>query len=154
PICLAEDELEQWEELTERLFRAGFAEQDQGAEAELSSEVLALLVKRRTVLEAATAKVPELRMILQRQGPADVRHPLVYCSDKRPEQLQTVNQELLSLGLFVRQLTSEETCDRRRTAQILDDFGNGDYQVITCKRVLDEGVDIPQVRQAFLLASS
>jgi len=154
PVNLALDELEQWEELTERLGRAGFTGQDRGTDEQMSSDILALLVKRRAVLEAAAAKIGELRSILERQGPADVRHTLVYCSDKRPEQLQAVNQELLSLGLFVRQLTAEETSDRQRTAQILDDFGEGDYQVITCKRVLDEGVDIPQVRQAFLLASS
>jgi superfamily II DNA or RNA helicase len=116
--------------------------------------VLALLVKRRAVLEAAAAKVVMLREILDSQGVDDVRHTLVYCSDKRPEQLLAVNRELLELGLFVRQLTADESSDRRRTAQILEDFGRGDYQVITCKRVLDEGVDIPQVRQAFLLASS
>ena len=95
-----------------------------------------------------------LRELLEQEGVDEVRHTLVYCSDKRPEQLIAVNRELLDLGLFVRQLTAEETADRRRTADILQDFGRGEYQVITCKRVLDEGVDLPQVRQAFLLASS
>lgn len=154
PVPLAEDELEQWEELTEKLVRAGFAGRDEGTDGSLSPKVLALLVKRRAVLEAAAAKVEMLRELLERQGADEVRHTLVYCSDKRPEQLVAVNRELLDLGLFVRQLTAEETIDRRRTAEILQDFGRGDYQVITCKRVLDEGVDLPQVRQAFLLASS
>jgi superfamily II DNA or RNA helicase len=65
-----------------------------------------------------------------------------------------VNQRLLESGVFVRQLTEEETGSRATTRQILDDFAKGHYQVVTCKRVLDEGVDIPQVTQAFLLASS
>jgi superfamily II DNA or RNA helicase len=154
PVPLAADEMEQWEELTQKLIRVGFIGHDEGLDGNLSPEVLALLVKRRAVLEAAAAKVGMLRELLENEGTDEVRHTLVYCSDKRPEQLLAVNRELLDLGLFVRQLTAAETADRRRTADILQDFGRGDYQVITCKRVLDEGVDLPQVRQAFLLASS
>ena len=144
----------QWDELTDKLVRAGFVGRDEGLDGSLSPEVLALLVKRRAVLEAAAAKVGMLRELLEDEGTDKVRHTLVYCSDKRPEQLLAVNRELLDMGLFVRQLTAAETADRRRTADILQDFGRGDYQVITCKRVLDEGVDLPQVRRAFLLASS
>lgn len=154
PVELAEDELMAWDELTARLIRAGFMSRDEGIDEIVSPEVLALLVKRRAVLEAAAAKVSMLREILEVEGPDNVRHTLVYCSDKRPEQLLAVNRELVDLGLFVRQLTAEESGDRRKTAEILADFARGDYQVLTCKRVLDEGVDIPQVRQAFLLASS
>jgi superfamily II DNA or RNA helicase len=154
PVELAEDELESWEELTRRLIRAGFVGKDEGGDEVLAPEVLALLVKRRAVLEAAASKVDELCSLLEAEGTDHVRHTLVYCSDKRPEQLRAVNRRLLDLGLFVRQLTAEESGDRRRTAAILDDFARSDYQVLTCKRVLDEGVDIPQVRKAFLLASS
>jgi superfamily II DNA or RNA helicase len=154
-VELSNDELEQWEELTEKLIRAGFKLHDDGTgDAYMSPEVLSLLVKRRAVLETATAKVPVLLQLLAEQGIDSVRHTLVYCSDKQPEQLVGVNRELVDAGFFVRQLTVEETADRERIRQILDDFARGDYQVITCKRVLDEGVDMPQVRQAFLLASS
>jgi superfamily II DNA or RNA helicase len=154
PVALAAHEMSQWNELTEKLVRAGFVGQDDGLDEALSPEVLALLVKRRAVIEAAAAKVDKLRELVEEAGVDHVRHTLVYCSDKCPEQLIAVNRTLLDLGLFVRQLTAEETSNRRLTADILQDFGRGDYQVITCKRVLDEGVDLPQVRQAFLLASS
>jgi superfamily II DNA or RNA helicase len=154
PVPFAAHEMAQWDELTEKLVRAGFVGHDEGLDGNLSPQALVLLVKRRAVLEAAAAKVDMLRELLEDEGIDKVRHTLVYCSDKRPEQLHAVNRELLDLGLFVRQLTAAETADRGRTADILQDFGRGDYQVITCKRVLDEGVDLPQVRQAFLLASS
>ena len=153
-VDLADDELAEWDELTAKLIRAGFMTRDEGIDEVLSTEVLALLVKRRAVLEAAAAKVVMVRELLEGQGVDHVAHTLVYCSDKRPEQLRAVNRELLDAGLFVRQLTAEESGDRRKTEAILEDFARGDYQVLTCKRVLDEGVDIPQVRQAFLLASS
>jgi superfamily II DNA or RNA helicase len=155
PVELASDEEQQWDELTEKLIRAGFKGSDDGsAQRPLSPHVLALLVKRRSVLEGAAAKVPALVAQMKDVGLDDVRHTLVYCSDKKPEQLIAVNRALIGEGMFVRQITSEETVDRRRMAEILADFARGDYQVITCKRVLDEGVDLPQVRTAYLLASS
>jgi superfamily II DNA or RNA helicase len=155
PVDLASDEKQQWDELTEKLIRAGFRGSDDGtSEVPLSPQVLALLVKRRSVLEGAAAKVPALVTQMKYTGLDDVRHTLVYCSDKRPEQLIAVNRTLMDEGIFVRQITAEETVDRRRLAEILGDFARGDYQVITCKRVLDEGVDLPQVRTAYLLASS
>jgi superfamily II DNA or RNA helicase len=153
-VELDANELAAWEDLTGRLMRLGFVGRDEGTDEVLSHDILALLVKRRAVLEAAASKITMLRLLLEEEGVDHIEHTLVYCSDKRPEQLVAVNQELLDLGVFVRQLTAAETTDRRKTNEILTDFGNGDYQVITCKRVLDEGVDIPQVRQAFLLASS
>jgi superfamily II DNA or RNA helicase len=155
PVELASDEEQQWDELTEKLIRAGFKGSDDGtAQRPLSPDVLALLVKRRSVLEGAAAKVSALVAEMKDAGLDDIRHTLVYCSDKRPEQLIAVNRALMSEGMFVRQITSKETVDRRRMAEILADFARGDYQVITCKRVLDEGVDLPQVRTAYLLASS
>lgn len=154
PVQLERDEEEVWEELTAKLIRSGFRGGDDGTDGSLSPEVLALLVKRRAVLEAAVAKVTGLVSLLTADGADAVKHTLVYCSDKRPEQLVAVNRALIDAGLFVRQITAEETSDRARTQQILDDFARGDYQVLTCKRVLDEGVDLPQVRTAYLLASS
>jgi superfamily II DNA or RNA helicase len=155
PVELAFDEQQQWDELTEKLIRAGFRGSDDGAsEGSLSPDVLALLVKRRSVLEGAVAKVSALVVQMRDAAFDDVRHTLVYCSDKRPEQLIAVNRALMGEGIFVRQITAEETVDRRRMAEILEDFARGDYQVITCKRVLDEGVDLPQVCTAYLLASS
>lgn len=155
PVQLTSDEQQQWDELTEKLIRAGFKGSDgEAPQSSLSPEVLALLVKRRSVLEGAAGKVPALLAQLNNVGLESVRHTLVYCSDKRPEQLTSVNRALMDEGAFVRQITSEETVDRRQTAEILKDFAQGDYQVITCKRVLDEGVDLPEVRTAYLLASS
>ena len=155
PVELASEEQQQWDELTEKLIRVGFEGSDDGtAQRSLSPRVLALLVKRRSVLEGAAAKTSALITQMKDAGLDGVRHALVYCSDKRPEQLIAVNRALMGEGIFVRQITSEETVDRRRMAEILTDFALGDYQVITCKRVLDEGVDLPQVRTAYLLASS
>ncbi|MYF11006.1 MAG: hypothetical protein F4229_08495, partial [Gammaproteobacteria bacterium] len=51
-------------------------------------------------------------------------------------------------------VTQETTKNPKRLAQILDSFGKGAIQVLLAKKVLDEGVDIPTIREAFIVASS
>ena len=58
------------------------------------------------------------------------------------------------LGLLFHQLTYEETGHRSQVISILRQFQEGQLQALTAKRVLDEGVNIPQVQRAFILAST
>src|SRR6185437_12648718 len=127
PVQLTPGEQQQWEELTDKLVRAGFKGADDGPGlGKVSREVLTLLVKRRSVLEGAAAKVEALIAQIRATGLDEVRHTLVYCSDKRPEQLVEVNRALMGEGVFVRQVTSQETVDRRQMAEILEEFSSGD----------------------------
>jgi superfamily II DNA or RNA helicase len=113
----------------------------------------ALFVQRRAVVETASAKIPAMRSILQQQA-GHIRHTLVYTSSKNPDQLLAAKAVVAELGIVARQVTEAETGDRKKLQAILDGFGEGDYELLLAKRVLDEGVDIPQTRQAILLASS
>lgn len=113
----------------------------------------ALFVQRRAVVETAAAKIPTLRSILQPQAD-HIRHTLVYTSSKNPAQLLEAKAVVAELGIVARQVTEAETGDRKKLQAILDGFGDGDYELLLAKRVLDEGVDIPQTREAILLASS
>ena len=64
-----------------------------------------------------------------------------------------VNRILNELGIIAHELTFVETGSG--TAQdILESFASGSYQVLTCMKVLDEGLDVPQTKTAYLLASS
>ena len=56
--------------------------------------------------------------------------------------------------LLYHQLTAEETASRDKTKRIITAFQSGELQVLTAKRVLDEGVNIPQIRRAYILAST
>ncbi|MBL7131341.1 MAG: hypothetical protein ISS45_08080 [Candidatus Omnitrophica bacterium] len=56
------------------------------------------------------------------------------------------------LDIFHHKFTFEESKDERE--KILEAFKNGDYKVLTAIRCLDEGVDIPSVKTAVILASS
>ena len=51
-------------------------------------------------------------------------------------------------------VTQETTANTRLLDETLRTFTDGGYQVLLAKRVLDEGVDIPSIREAFIVASS
>ena len=56
------------------------------------------------------------------------------------------------LKMRVHRFTAEEELNERK--QIKDYFEEGLYQVITAIKCLDEGVNIPSIKTAFILASS
>lgn len=155
-VNLTDDEFEEWMSLTERLRRKGFkGDVDSSESGGISKDIEKLLFARRRVIESAENKVEMLRQILKNRSRDEVKHVLVYATDKNPNQLNSVNDMLQSdLNLIIHQLTSLETTNRARSAGILERFAKGDYNAITCKRVLDEGVDVPQVSEAFIMASN
>ena len=106
------------------------------------------------VLETASGKMDTLADLLDAEGPRTLRFALIYATDKKPEQLEQVNRLLQNRGVLFRQLTYEETKNRKETQEILSAFQNGQLRILTAKRVLDEGVNIPQIKLAFLLAST
>ncbi|MCY3826197.1 MAG: DEAD/DEAH box helicase family protein [Candidatus Dadabacteria bacterium] len=155
-VDLTNDEFSEWKSLTERLIRKGFkGDADASDSGSLPRDVETLLFARRRVIESAENKVEALRQLLKSRPRDDVKHVLVYATDKNPLQLRSVNEMLQNdLNLTIHQLTSEETANRARSSNILERFANGDYNALTCKRVLDEGVDVPQVSEAYILASN
>ena len=151
PVELTSEELDQWEALSEKI-RAQAWRQDDGSPP--SEYVAKLLRDRRAVLENATNKIGELERLLASETHDSIRHTLIYTSDKNPTQLEDVNRLLIEHGVLFRQLTADETSNRSLTSDILHDFQEGTLRVLTAKRVLDEGVNIPQVRKAYILAST
>ena len=114
----------------------------------------ALLIARRRIIETATSKLDLLRTVLERRRPRDLAHALIYASAKNPEQFDRISSLLTELEVKWAPVTQETTKNPNRLAQILDSFAKGAIQVLLAKKVLDEGVDIPTIREAFIIASS
>jgi superfamily II DNA or RNA helicase len=148
---LSATELDEWMELTEKIKREMWKGKSEGGED--SPYLQLLLQRRRLVLESAEAKLRILSELLDQES-RDLKFTLIYATDKDPNQLQRVNELLREKRIRFHELTSEETCDRKLTARIVAAFRGGDLQVLTAKRVLDEGVNIPQISKAFVLAST
>ena len=150
PVPLTTTEMDEWFELTGKIKRNAWR-----SDASKPDEYLAKLMRdRRTLLETASYKISTLASLLNEEDVDSLRHTLVYTTDKEPEQINDVNRLLRDNGIMFHQLTAEETVHRTQTKQIIKSFQEGEIQVLTAKRVLDEGINIPQICKAFILAST
>ena len=151
PVYLTENEMDEWFDLTGRIKKNAYR---LGGEGKPDDYLAKLLRDRRALLETASGKVAMLARLLDADDIPGLRHTLVYTSDKGPKQLKDVNRLLMDRRILFHQLTAEETKNREGTKRIIKSFQDGDIQVLTAKRVLDEGVNIPQICKAFILAST
>ena len=149
-IELNADEMAEWREISEKISRLAWK-----IEAGKKDEYLeSLFLMRRRILETAHAKIETLNELIEKFGPRNLEYTLIYATDKDPGQLQDVNRLLKSYGILFHQLTAEETSKPAKSKSILDSFQSGDLKVLTAKRVLDEGVNVPQIMRAYILAST
>ena len=151
PVELTADEMDEWYALTEQIGKNSWRQESENSENEY---LMKLLRNRRALLENAENKIAALEEVLTEQGFQNLRYTLIYTSDKAPEQLKAVNALLNRHSVLFHQLTHEETRDREQTRQTIQAFQEGTLRVLTAKRVLDEGVNIPEIEKAFILAST
>lgn len=149
PVYLTDSEMDEWFDLTGKIKQNAW--RDEGGKPD---DYLAKLLRdRRVLLETASDKVSTLKTLLDKED-TRLKHTLIYTSDKGRDQLDNVNRLLRDRHILFHQLTAEETVNRDQTKRIIQSFQNSEIQVLTAKRVLDEGVNIPQICKAFILAST
>ena len=164
-VSLNETELEEYLDLTAKIKRNVHA--DKHGKVVLSEYAKMLLIKRARLVSGAAEKVTVLRELIQ-----DYRHDnhmLVYCGattmhdvdyKEGTAHIEDIRQidlvaDMLGneLGMRVSKFTSEEDAAERE--RIKKDFDAGDHlQAVVAIRCLDEGVNIPSIKTAFILASS
>lgn len=150
-VELTSEEMRAWRELTDKIATQAWKLETGRTDAYLQG----LLRRRRLVLETASQKLDVLARLLEEgEDFRALRHVLIYTTDKEPRQLQGVNHLLRRRGVLFHQLTHQETQNRHDSERILSAFQNGDIHILTAKRVLDEGVNIPQIKCAYVLAST
>ena len=150
PVELTPDEMDRWSDLTTRIKANSW----RGADGKPDDYLAKLFRDRRLILETAEKKIDALRGALACENLSSLRHTLIYGSDKDPSQLEAINRLLKEQGVLFHQLTYKETTNRDQTKSIIESFQEGTFRVLTAKRVLDEGVNIPQIQKAFILAST
>jgi superfamily II DNA or RNA helicase len=149
-VPLDDAEMVEWRDLSEQIGRHAWK-----IDAGLSNDQLNfLLLKRRRVLETATSKLSTLAALLDAEDLHELRYTLIYATDKAPQQLLDINAILQARDVMFHQLTAEETGNPVLAKSILERFQTGRLQVLTAKRVLDEGVNVPQIERAYILAST
>lgn len=163
-VYLSDIELESYEELSYEMSKCLIKGKDGKYKLNKRGEILAL--KRSRVVAGAIQKLDALREAILPYK--DDHNILVYCgatrivdesdgaSDDESDirQIEAVTKILGNeLGMSVARFTSEENIEQR--ALIKEHFQKGDdLQAIVAIKCLDEGVNIPGIRTAFILAST
>ena len=143
-VELTDDEFEEYERLTERISKL----YHQVESGEINEALERLLIKRATLLNRAENKLTKLAELLTDKTDA-LHHTLFYCA---PGRIAPVLELLTNLGLRVAKFTAEESAAERQ--ELLKMFISGHLQALVAMRCLDEGVDVPSTRTAYILASS
>ncbi len=168
PVIVSLDggELEQYVELSKKIARA-IASAGNKKQKDLSESVKMLLIQRARIVAGASQKIPQLKNLMQDYR--DKNHMLVYCgattiqdadyeegmpTESETRQIDAVSKMLgKDLGMKISQFTSNENAEKREVLK--KEFADGKHQqALVAIRCLDEGVNIPSIETAFILASS
>lgn len=113
-----------------------------------------LLIERARILSRAINKLGVLKSLVENERESNFN--LFYCGDSKigdERQIDLVVKLLGSeMGMKVHPFTSRE--DKKLRKELLENFGKGKLQGLVAIRCLDEGVDVPATRTAYILASS
>lgn len=155
-VDLTEAEAYAYARLTTRIGWA-LASKEDGAD---NDTLTSLLMQRSRLIGAAANKLEALRQLMAKR--LETYHTLFYCGDGSVEeslseestrQLAAVVRMLgIELGYRVNTYTAETPLAERE--DLRRQFETGELQGLVAIRCLDEGVDIPAIQTAVILASS
>jgi len=164
-VYLTEEELDKYRELSKKIVK--HCHKDGSGRMKISETGKQLLIERARIVAGASNKLVLLRELMQAH--VHDTHMLVYCgatryfnSDNDTSEIDTDGERQIvavskmlghELGMKVTHFTSSENAAEREA--IKRQFAAADpYQAIVAIKCLDEGVNIPSISTAFILASS
>ena len=152
-VNLNAEEMELYEGLTARI--ALLMKRMEDNRLDVEEELKRLFLERSRIIASAEEKLDNLLILLKdmikqsREKEKTLSHILVYCA---PGSHKKVLRAVADLGLKCHEFVHTVSLSDRQ--KILEQFANGDIQVIVAIKCLDEGVDVPSARAAFFLAST
>lgn len=156
-VYLTDDELKKYHALTIQIGKGIYKKNGKIVVTPLAKK---LLLKRARLVAGAENKIAELKKImLEHKNDQDM---LIYCgatniepddSDEEIRQIDYITRMLnFDFDMRVVQFTSRENEEERQNR--ITDFKNRDVQALVAIKCLDEGVNIPSIQTAFILAST
>lgn len=148
---LSDDEQESWDKLTKQISRlaaqgAGFSAAQDNSNS--PSQFQMLVIKRARVAKKASAKI-SLGLDIIRAHYRKGQQWLVFLEDS--EELRLFQDALSEVGLSSMKYDGDlSTAERNLTVEHLTSRGG----IVLSMKCLDEGVDIPSISHALILASS
>jgi superfamily II DNA or RNA helicase len=164
-VHLTEDELQAYEQLSYEMSKCLIKDRNGKVKLSKYGEILAL--RRARIVAGATEKLDALREVMMPY--IHENNILVYCgaTNVYDEKVRLLDQDEYDmrqieavtrilgneLGMNVARFTSRETMEER--TMIIEQFQRGEHlQAIVAIKCLDEGVNIPGIKKAFILAST
>ena len=158
-VDLTEPEAVTYLELSEKISKLAGRSKGSDVESSDDDQLRALLSQRARLLGCAAGKIAALKDLLGNERPTPLT--LFYCGDGSTEDEETgdwmrhveqISTVLYSRGWKCSHFTSRESREERE--QLLASFRLGIIDALVAIRCLDEGIDVPACRIAYLLASS
>lgn len=137
--------------------RIGWALMNQ-EKLDFNDTVTSLLVRRSRIIASAANKLEALRQLMSKR--LQTNRTLFYCGDGAVETLNIYQRQMVAvtqllgkeLGYRVNTYTADTPIEERE--QLRRQFETGELQGLVAIRCLDEGIDIPAIQTAVILASS
>jgi len=148
-VELTPDEKDEYYALSKKIGKA-MANNDDLSDNEI---LQSLLLKRARIITTAQNKYEALKSM--KSVIIGTQYNLFYCGDRIEAEERYVEKinKLLSFEFGIKSHTFTASENKKDREYVLDAFAKGDIDAVTAIRCLDEGVDIPQLRRAFIISS-
>ena len=158
-VYLTPEELEKYQAYTLKIAQCMYKK---NGRMEITQTGKAYLLKRARLIAAASGKIDVLRELLPEYVHSDSM--LFYCGatnihgiddvdDEEIRQIDYISQMLnFEYGMHTGQFTSREDAATRKSR--IEEFQERELQALVAIKCLDEGVNVPSIKTAFILAST
>ena len=158
-VYLTDAELDKYQLYTSKIIQNIVKRKDKTIVTNLAKE---FMLKRARLVAGASEKIEKLREMAN--DFKNEKNMLIYCgatnvqgydncSDDDIRQIDYISRMLnFDFGMSTAQFTSRE--DSKERKRRLEEFQNGEIQALIAIKCLDEGVNVPAIKTAYILAST
>ena len=146
-INLTAEEAEEWKKLSSDIRREIAIHSSEEGGIRLSNRAKMMLIQRSRIAKKSAVKIGLAANVIKENYTEGERW-LVYCEDQ--EQLKDVTEAIKKIGIEPLVYYSDMKGDSEQTLKLFQMQGG----VLVSIRCLDEGIDIPSISHALILASS
>ena len=109
-------------------------------------------LKRAKIIKNARQKIPAFKELIDKDP--NLKHTIVFCSGEQIDEVQGILNKRLPRPISNRRITQDEPKRKDERARILQEFADEKYQIVIGIQILNEGIDVPEAKNCFILEST
>ena len=109
-------------------------------------------LKRAKIIKNARQKIPAFKELIDKDP--NLKYTIVFCSGEQIDEVQGILNKRLPRPISNRKITQNDPKRKDERARILQEFADGKYQIVIGIQILNEGIDVPEARNCFILEST